>query len=204
MSSFLIDQSLVRIRIFLFFFIISHDPRLLRFWFIICSIYSFCLWTVCKSAFYQSLSITFKFCDQSLDLIIFPTRSLIELKCFSSSSRINLNPINTSCNSLNISPWVYPQNILLKKNKSDNIWLSLYNYLSCFHKNNLTLICLEFPVHDFLPMFSMRMALLLSRKTIFSLISYPCYFKNIISHRLYMECTNSHLPVMPLLSSRHK
>ena len=52
-------------------------------------------------------------------------------------------------------------------------------------KHCLILICLELPMHDFLSFLFMKIALLLHLKTSLSLISYPCYFSNIIKNILH-------------------
>ena len=79
---------------------------------------------------------------------------------------------------------------LVKKSASmlsDGQYSTLNSFLSnlSFTKKYLMLICLEFPVHEFLPFLSISMVLWLSWYKTLSLISYPCAERKRISHRLY-------------------
>ena len=59
---------------------------------------------MCDLALSLALSLNFKFCGKSLDLRLFPTRSLIELKIVGTGYSIDFYPIKTSRNSFNIFP----------------------------------------------------------------------------------------------------
>ena len=54
-----------------------------------------------------------------------------------------------------------------------------------FTKKYLMSMCLEFPVHEFLPFFSISIVLVLSSYNTLSLIVYPCAVINRINHKLY-------------------
>ena len=103
-----------------------------------------------------------RFCIQSF-LTHITTRSLIDCKIVGYSSKMDVYPMITLPNLLNISPI----NVLVKK--SPNIkcvgkystFILLLSILY-FTTKYLICICLEFPVHELRPFFSIRIAIWLS------------------------------------------
>ena len=80
--------------------------------------------------------------------------------------------------------------------------LILTLYFLSFTKKYLTFICLEFPVHEFLQIFSMIMSLLLSWKKHCPLYCIPILSET-SSTTDCIECTHSSLTVPSLLRSWH-